>query len=86
MRDEAGLLMASELWRLAQVPPQSRPHQLMQLDLSEREALAYDLTVMRAHDKAREVRWNLTMQAAATDDPTGMVRTISGIRLVYEDQ
>jgi hypothetical protein len=49
------------------------------LELTDREALAFDLTVMRGHDKARDLRFGLTMQRLSPEDRLG-----AAIQMIYE--
>ena len=72
--------MAWELWRLSKASGQT-PWQAFR-----NPSRAFDITVMRAHDKAREIRFNLAMQAAGSEDPTGMSRVLTAVRLLYEEQ
>ena len=66
------------MWRLARATGQTPwealhdPHR------------AFNLTVMRAHDKARSMRLGLLLQGVTGDD-FGVGRIITTLRLLYED-
>lgn len=77
MDDEAGLAMASELFRLSKATG-TRPSALVSSGMGRREALGFDLAVMRAHEAHRRLRWGSVVSQAS--DGLG-----AAIQLIYED-
>jgi hypothetical protein len=56
--------------------------------LSRRDALAFDLTVERAYDKAKRTTWKLAMSQCKSSDglTTAMLQLLQGLALIYGDQ
>ena len=77
VQTEKGSAVAWELWRLAKATG-TRPCVLMGRTLSSRDALAFDLTVMRAHDVHRRMRLGLAVQQSS--DGLG-----AALQRIYED-
>lgn len=72
------------MWRLAKATG-TRPHELLGRRLSSREALGFDLTVMRGYDKFRQMRFGLAAQQAAAGDDLGIGRIYQALSLIYLD-
>lgn len=68
-------------WRIVpgRTPVRYEQRKRHRRELTDREALAFDLTVMRGHDKARNLQFALTMQRLAPADRLG-----AAIQMLYE--
>lgn len=53
------------------------------MDLPPRQALAFDLTVMRAHDHYKRLQYQLHMQQAQNQDEMGIGRVLLTLGAAY---
>ena len=53
-----------------------RPHELMEMELEPAEALAFDMTVLRASENHRAIETSADMQELGNNDEMGIGRVI----------
>jgi hypothetical protein len=82
VRTDEGRAAAWELWRLAKATG-TRPSALLNRKLHPRAELAFDLTVMRGHDRFRRDLFEAAGKRAAEQDDFGLNRIHQALRLLY---
>lgn len=70
------MVQAWELWRASKGTGKEPREALRSLS-----ALAFNMTVMHAHDRVREMRWGIRVESQ--EDPFAAV--IAALRLIYEE-
>lgn len=79
-RSEAAHRTAHELVALSRMV--TRPHALLGMEVTEAEAMRFDVTMLRAAERYRATEAGADMQRLESDDPKGVGRVLA---MLYRD-